>query len=277
MLDAKGLILKEFIEKYNNISSENFKYSDDFIIQSFVDDFFYELDRNDRDPNDIMNMLHPECTLSISTQSLILKTKEVVAMGYANMFRGLNVKHEIVRVIIDKDPLPKYANQLNVKVNIKIEYDNPKLILQLIDLVKPSTESLEVPYLIANVKLINQDARPLYILPEIAVPKTDYDNWEPQFKPPPIEPTTEELEALAAKEEKKRLKREKAAKKAADALKEELNEDEGKNEDDGENEDDVLEDEEGDVIEGDVIEGDVVEGDVVEGDVVEGEATEETN
>ena len=257
LIAAKELVLKDAIEQFNAIAPEKFKYSDDFIAKDFIDDFFYELDRNDRDPNDIINMLHADCALSINTQSLVLKTSEVVAMGFANMFRGLNVKHEIVKVTLDKDPLPKFVAQLSVKVNIKIETDNSKLTLELIDLVKPPSDSightLGLPFLIANIKLINQDARPLYCLPEIAIPKTENDNWEPQFKPIPPELTPEELEALAAAEEKKRLKREKAEEK----LRRELEE----NEEGGDEEEN---EEEGDEEEGDV-EGNILEGG--EGDV----------
>jgi hypothetical protein len=181
-------------------------------------------------------------------------------MGFVNMFRGLNVKHDIVKVTLDKDPLPKFLAQLNVKVNIKIETDNSKLTLELIDLVKPPSDSightLGFPFLIANIKLINQDTRPLYCLPEIAIPKTDHDNWEPQFKPLPPEPTVEELEALAAIEEKKRLKREKAEEKLRKEIEENSREDaEG---DDGEGDDG-----EGD----DIVEGEVdVDGEIIDAD-----------
>jgi hypothetical protein len=40
LIDAKEVALKEAIEQYNNISSEKFKYSDNFILKDFIDDFF---------------------------------------------------------------------------------------------------------------------------------------------------------------------------------------------------------------------------------------------
>ena len=76
----------------------------------------------------------------------------------------------------------------------QIDKDTPRNVLDIFTLVM--NVDVNYPTLVCSKhQVVWQDFRPVYLFEEQPIPLTENDNWEDQFRPPPL-PTPEELLAM---------------------------------------------------------------------------------
>lgn len=190
--------ITELLDLYvSNNDGKRYTTPVDVLVADFFDDYFYELDLSTRNEDSLKSFYSPTCEFVLHGCPYRFKDQVPVVQTILNMFEGLKLEHAFEKVTIDGDPPKRCDVYVTIKTFCKIDNDTPRKITEIFEMkVNEEKGTQKYPYLIARHTFINVDARPLYHWPELPqVPKTEYDNWEPQFKPVYTE---EQLAMIAA-------------------------------------------------------------------------------